>query len=362
MAKKNLDRAIADFGKAITMTPQGRADDHLLLGLALLEKKDYDRAISNLDEAIQLNPNPDAAYFAARGTAFLARKDYKRAVDDLSAAIKADPTNSVALNNRGFAYNALGNYALAIHDLNEAIRQNPKLAAAYKNRGMNFEKRGKFVSANRDFRRAIALDPHLKEAAAGAARMKQRLTFKTSSAQGRPTTGPQLQGEDRSGDQDKAALTRVLKGAVAARHGGALPEVMSTEDAEVAAKAAIEWKKKQAREKTRQVLNAMKHKPPPSDGYAEIYLAKEAIKKIMRDPTSAVFDGIFFVNDRTSATGYYVPVVCGTVNGKNGFGGMTGPKHFVAIMSEAAQGVWLEGTTAQNVVTREWNRFCARRG
>jgi hypothetical protein len=160
-------------------------------------------------------------------------------------------------------------------------------------------------------------------------------------------------------DADKAALIKVMNDAVAARHGGVLPKTMSKEDAEVAAQAAIKWKAKQAAEKTKRQMEAMKVKPPPSNGYGEIYLAKEAITKMMRDPDSAVFSDVFFVNDRKSETGYYVPVVCGTVNARNGFGGMTGPKHFVAAMSDLVQGLWLEGTTAQNVVAAEWSRFCA---
>lgn len=166
---------------------------------------------------------------------------------------------------------------------------------------------------------------------------------------------------DKQADADKAAVTKVMKDAVAARHGGKLPATMSAEDAEVAAQAAIKWKKKQAAEKAKRELDSMKIKPPPSNGNAEIYLAKEAIAKLMRDPSSAEFGDVFFVNDRKSATGYYVPVVCGTVNGKNGFGGMTGQKHFVAVMSDIMQGLWLEGTTAQNVFAPEWNRFCAGR-
>lgn len=141
-----------------------------------------------------------------------------------------------------------------------------------------------------------------------------------------------------------------LKGAMAPRPGGVLPKTISKQDAEVATQAA---------EKRKRDLATMKVKPPPSNGNAEIYLAKEGITKLMRDPASAVFSEVFFVNDRQSAQGYYVPAVCGTVNARNGFGGMTGPKHFVAVMSELVQGVWLEGTTAQDVVATEWNRFCA---
>lgn len=127
-------------------------------------------------------------------------------------------------------------------------------------------------------------------------------------------------GGDPKTEAEKAALMKVMKDAVAARHGGVLPKTMSESDANVAAQAAIKWKQKQAAENAKRDLEAMKVKPPPSSGYAEILLAKEAITKMMRDPDSAVFSDVFFVNDRKSATGYYVPVVCGSVNGRNGFG------------------------------------------
>jgi hypothetical protein len=150
-----------------------------------------------------------------------------------------------------------------------------------------------------------------------------------------------------------------MKDAVAARHGGVLPKTMSEEDTNIAAQAAMKWTANQAAQKAKRELEAMKVKPQPSNGYTEITLAKAAITKMMRDPDSAVFDDLFFVNDRKSSTGYYVPVVCGTVNGKSGFGGMTGQKHFVAVMSDAVNGLWMEGTTPQNVFVPEWNRYCA---
>jgi hypothetical protein len=160
----------------------------------------------------------------------------------------------------------------------------------------------------------------------------------------------------------KAAIFKVMADAVAARHGGVLPlptEPMSEQDMGIALKAAADWTKKQATQKTKLAMDAMKVKPAPSEGYGEIALAKESISKMLRDPSSAVFSDVFFVNDRKSETGYYVPTVCGTVNGKNGFGGMTGPKHFVAGISDVVSGVWMEGTTSRNVFASEWNRFCA---
>lgn len=178
---------------------------------------------------------------------------------------------------------------------------------------------------------------------------------------GTPTPIDQTKTDaDKKAAADKAAVTKVMTDAVAARHHGVLPKTMSKEDMEVAARAALDWRTKQNAEKTKRELAAMKVKPAPRSGNVEIAWAKQAITKIMRDPDSAVFgDDVFFVNDRKSATGYYVPVVCGTVNARNGFGGMTGQKHFVVIASDVVQGLWLEGTTSQNVFASEWNRFCA---
>ena len=187
----------------------------------------------------------------------------------------------------------------------------------------------------------------------------------TSPSTSLPSTPPSAPASNQKTDSytqteaDKAPLVKAMKDAIAARHGGVLPNTMSEEDNKVAAQAAIKWKEKQAAEKSKRQMDAMKVKPLPSNGYAEIFLAKGAITKMMRDPDSAMFGDVFFVNDRKSATGYYVPVVCGTVNGRNGFGGMTGQKHFVAIVSDIASGLWLEGTTPQNVFVPEWNRFCA---
>ena len=129
-------------------------------------------------------------------------------------------------------------------------------------------------------------------------------------------------------------------------------------------KWGMKWKaNRQAAEKNKREMNAMKVLKPSAhqSGYGRDCLCtpKDAITKMMRDPDSAVFGDVFFVNDRKSARGYYVPVVCGTVNSRNGFGGMTGPRDFVAIVSDIFSGVWLEGTTPQNIFVPEWNRYCA---
>jgi hypothetical protein len=216
-----------------------------------------------------------------------------------------------------------------------------------------------FSNANAKFQ--ADLEARARDRAAESAREKVSQAADLAKRATREAEVAASSGTAAVADEEKAALVKVMKDAVTARHGGALPTTMSEEDTRVAVQAASKWKAEQVRKKAKFDLEAMKNKPPPSSGYAEIYTAKEAITKMMRDPDSAVFSDVFYVNDRKSATGYYVPAVCGTVNSRNGFGGMTGQMHFVAVMSDTVQGLWLEGTTPNNVISAEWNRFCAGR-
>jgi hypothetical protein len=50
-------------------------------------------------------------------------------------------------------------------------------------------------------------------------------------------------------DAEQAALVKVMKAAIAARHGGVLPKALSDEDARLASQAAVKWQAKQAAER-----------------------------------------------------------------------------------------------------------------
>jgi hypothetical protein len=54
---------------------------------------------------------------------------------------------------------------------------------------------------------------------------------------------------DTEVDAEQAALVKVMKAAIAARHGGVLPKTVSDEDARVASQAAVKWQAKQAAER-----------------------------------------------------------------------------------------------------------------
>ena len=82
------------------------------------------------------------------------------------------------------------------------------------------------------------------------------------------------------------------------------------------------------------------YSPPPVD---LSYGAKQLVRARLRDPKSAEF--------RNVTT--HGRVVCGEVNARNGFGGMTGFQRFVA----AGDSAFVESEVKGGLSTI-WNRFC----
>lgn len=78
-------------------------------------------------------------------------------------------------------------------------------------------------------------------------------------------------------------------------------------------------------------------------------VAKELIKPRLRDPSSATFSNITF-QQATSSRGI---IICGHVNSKNGFGGMTGPQRFVT-----GGTVVVEEEVGQANMDIMWAEFC----
>jgi tetratricopeptide (TPR) repeat protein len=114
LIKKQYDRAIKDFGKAIEADPSYAAAFHNR-GNAYRNKGQYDLAVADYDRAIALNPNFTAAYFN-RGLAYQDKAQWDfdaylndglfedRAIADYDQVISRNPRSTAALNNRANIY------------------------------------------------------------------------------------------------------------------------------------------------------------------------------------------------------------------------------------------------------------------
>ena len=90
--------------------------------------------------------------------------------------------------------------------------------------------------------------------------------------------------------------------------------------------------------------------PPAAQGpsdYQYINVGQEKVRERLRDPSSAVFTEV-----RVSRSAG-IPAVCGYVNSRNGFGGMSGPKRFIA-----GAVVGLEDDFAPGEFERSWAQLC----
>jgi tetratricopeptide (TPR) repeat protein len=161
-AKKEYDKAIAEYTEAIRLDPQS-AEAFRSLGNVWQAKKEYDKAIAFYDEAIRLDPK-HAKAFKRRGNARGSKKRYDKAIADYHAAIQLDPTDAEAFINLGLAWQAKKEYDKAIADFDEAIRLDPKYALAFNNRGWTRYKKKEYDKAIADFDEAIRLDPKYAEA------------------------------------------------------------------------------------------------------------------------------------------------------------------------------------------------------
>ena len=150
------DRAIGSYGHVIRVNPTAPAYNGR--GVAYAGKKDLDKAIADYDRAIQLDANFDAAY-VNRGRAYAAKTNHNRAIADYDRAIEIRASAPVH-TFRGDAYLATRNHERALIDYDRAIQLDPTFAAAYNGRGNVYFAKDEFDRAIGDYDIAILLDPN----------------------------------------------------------------------------------------------------------------------------------------------------------------------------------------------------------
>jgi len=153
--KRNYDRAIADFGKAIALNPE-KAGLYSNRGNAHRKMGEVDRAIQDYGRAIALNAKFALAY-NNRGNAYRQKGEVDRAIRDYDKAIALNPKYVKAYNNRGNAYRQKGEFDRAIANYTKGITLNPKFALAYDNRGLAYARKGEVDRADADYAKAKKL-------------------------------------------------------------------------------------------------------------------------------------------------------------------------------------------------------------
>jgi len=83
---------IIELGDA---TPNYIAGAYEARGLAHHKKRDYDRAIADFDKAIELNPDK-VGFHISKGISNIEKRDRERAIAAFRKALEIDPSNELA--------------------------------------------------------------------------------------------------------------------------------------------------------------------------------------------------------------------------------------------------------------------------
>lgn len=140
MTVRNYQGAIADFDKALQLTPDfalawfqrgiaryrnqrtesNRADGNIPADVASqMVKHELSEAISDFDRTIELSPSMPFPYFD-KGNLLVEMQDYTSALAAYTQAIEAKPDFGEAYYNRGYVYLKLGNKEAGTRDLSKA--------------------------------------------------------------------------------------------------------------------------------------------------------------------------------------------------------------------------------------------------
>ena len=184
--KRQFDRAIAEYDKAIRINPSF-ADNYYNRAITYRDKGQIDRAIADYGHAIRRNPRHANAYYN-RAIIYRDKRQFDRAIADYGNAIRLTPNDARAYNNRGVAYYLKGQYDRAIADYDRAIKLDPKGLGRYTNRGLAYEKLGRRDKALADFRRVIARRPGDRFARSGLDRLGAKSAGSISKTRRRPAS------------------------------------------------------------------------------------------------------------------------------------------------------------------------------
>ena len=122
-------------------------------------KNQIDKALADYGEAIRLSPKFTMAYFN-RGNLWQAVGKLDKAIADYGEAIKSDPREFRSYCNRGILLQTLGKFDQALADFDAFVQLAPRNFLGYANRGRVWEVKGEYNKAIADYETAIKINPN----------------------------------------------------------------------------------------------------------------------------------------------------------------------------------------------------------
>ena len=204
-AKRDFDRAIADFSEVIRLNPNF-TNAYTNRSLAFREKQDYARAISDVTRAMQLRGKASYEDYVQRAISYRLSGNPSAALDDIRSAgsVYSDKRNASYYYQLGWNLHLLGRYDEAIEALTSVVAEQPDYYWAYFRRGASYHKKGDRTKALED----------LKKAAANIDAQYWSDEAKTVFAQYelQPPTGAPIDAQGLAGSYDLYSLMRFRQG------------------------------------------------------------------------------------------------------------------------------------------------------
>ncbi|KXK37695.1 MAG: tetratricopeptide repeat protein [Saprospiraceae bacterium] len=154
---KKYELAHAAFGTCLEYDQQNAKAWYFKAGCAM-QMRNLNEAIDDYSKAITINPTLKEAYLY-KGNAQLIKGDYQQAIQTLTVLINMDAGNKQAYNQRGSAYMKIEKYAEAIEDFNQAIIRGLHNYTVFFNRAICKQNDGDWHGALDDFNAAADIKP-----------------------------------------------------------------------------------------------------------------------------------------------------------------------------------------------------------
>jgi tetratricopeptide (TPR) repeat protein len=180
--EKYLDRAIADYSKAIELSPANAAY-YELRAKAFRELGKQDEAVADERRMVELDPeiieasnvikqspnDPDS--YRRRGDLYEAKNALEKAIDDYSKALALKPDDPAYYNSRAWAYFNAGKSTEGLPDAEKSLSLRPNDADTLDTRGHILEALGKREAAIADYKQALAINPTMESSKEGLNRL-----------------------------------------------------------------------------------------------------------------------------------------------------------------------------------------------